>query len=118
VSTKRRAGFTLFDVIVSIAMLGVRGSALLLAGAQSTQSVGQAQAFEQRHRRAERLLAEISVANDSALATLVGRREMRGHLVVVSVRGTHLYRVEVRERADGIALQTVLYRGAGSRNEY
>jgi prepilin-type N-terminal cleavage/methylation domain-containing protein len=110
----RVSGFTLLEVLVAIALVGVAGSAMLLAGAQSSHSVEQAQAYERRHRRAERLLAELSVANDSTLASLVGRRELRGHLVMVSRRGDQLYHVEVREVSGGIALETALYRGAGT----
>lgn len=110
---RARTAFTLLEVIVALTLLGIAGSALLLASAQSQHAVNQAQRFEHRHQRVARLLTELALTNDSTLSSLIGRRVIREHLVVVSRGERGGFHIEVAERPSGIILRTTVYRGIG-----
>lgn len=109
-SARPRRAFTLLEVIVALAILGIAGSAMLLASAQAERSVRSAQDSETRQRRAEKLLAEVVALDQSTLLSLVGRREMRGHTVVVSQLDDARLRIVVTERSAGAHLETTVYR--------
>lgn len=108
-----RRAFTLLEVIAALAILGIAGSAMLLSSAQAERSVRVAHEFEARHRKVEALLGEVVALDHTALLSLAGRREIRGHTVVVSRLDDARVRVEVLERRAGIHLETTVYTPQG-----
>lgn len=106
-----RAGFTLLELLVAIALLGVTGTALAAAVGGTRRTMEQVHDAELRTRRATTLLAGLARESRETLARRAGRRRLQGHEVRVSQVDRELFAITVLDTATREVLAaTTVYR--------
>lgn len=107
----RRRGSALLDVVVSLTLLGLSGTAMVSLLAQTANTMRRVRDTDRELRRASDELGRFATADRNTLATMTGRSIQHGWIITVTERATNLFDVEI---ADTITrspmLHTTLYR--------
>ncbi len=109
--TDRRRAFTLLELLVALALLGIAGTSLVSAVAQTRATMHAVHEAELRTRRATVVLAGLAREPRASLAQKTGRRHVRGHEVRISRIARDLFTIAVVDTATRtVLLETTVYR--------
>ena len=108
---RNRKGSGILDVVVSLSILGVSGTALITLLGQTANSVRHVRDTERQVRRASDQLGVFATFTRPQLIAMVGRSRMHEWIVQVRQDGTDLFDVAVVDSLTGASvLSTTLYR--------
>ena len=109
--SRRRRGSVLLDVVVSLALLGLSGTAMITLLAQTAHSMRQVRATERELRGASDELGRLAPLDRRALAAMTGESVRRGWLISVAERAPGLFDVGIADTAGrSTLLRTTFYR--------
>jgi len=104
-------GIALLDVVISLAVLGLSGTAFITLLGQTSHSVRNVRNTERQVRRAADALGRFTEYDRSKLVAMVGRSAVREWVVAVSQPASGLFDVSVINTLTGAAvLATTFYR--------
>lgn len=107
---RRRAGATLFETVVALAIFGIVGSAGAMSAFEMTRTVVRTQLREELTRSAARLLAAVSLWPRDDLDRHLGTTHQGPMKLWVERADPTLYRVRVTDAATGVLLlQSAIY---------
>ena len=110
----RRAGLTLIEVMVALAIFGLGAAGWLTLAAQGLHSAALSHAREAEIRAASSELARASLWNSAELARHSGVTRAQGLAVEVAPAGAPLWRVSVADSGGRVLLTTLVYAPAAS----
>lgn len=111
-----RRGSALLDVAISLALLGLSGTAMLALLDQTEHSMRQVRATERELRQASDELGRLAMLDRPRLAALTGQSVRHGWLLVVTERTSGLFDVAIADTVTrSTLLRTTLYRVDTSR---
>lgn len=106
-----RRGSALLDVVVSLALLGLSGTAMVSLLAQTANTMRHVRDADREVRRASDELGRLAIADRATLATMTGQSVQRGWIITVTERSTNLFDVDIADTiAKSPVLHTTLYR--------
>lgn len=110
---QRRRGFTLLELLVSVAVLGIAGTEMTQVLLQTRASMARTHEVEVRLRRAATLLSQLSLESGESLRRRVGRRIVQGHEVRIAQLPRELFRLTLADPTTGaVLLETIVHRPA------
>lgn len=104
------AGFSLIEVVVALAILGIAGLALVEATAQGLRTAGASYQRERLIADEDRLLSAYSALTRTELEARIGWHVVGRYGLTIERRGLSLFDVTVGPQGAPPDLATVLYR--------
>jgi hypothetical protein len=115
---RKRKGSGILDVVISLSILGLTGTALITLLGQTAQSVRHVRDTERQARRASDQLGMFVAYTRPQLVAMVGRSRVREWTVQVSQSTADLFDVVIADTVTGApVLATTLYRPDTTRAE-
>ena len=108
---RRPSGSALLDVTVSLALLGLSGTAMIVLLAQTAGTMRRVRDTDRELRRASDELGTLASADRTALSAMAGRSLRRGWIVTITERATNVFDVQIADTiTKSPVLHTTLYR--------
>lgn len=108
---RQRRGTALLEVMVSLVLLGLAGTALVTLMGQSEQTLRQVRQTERAARGASDELARFAVYDRTQVIASIGQQTLRGWLVSVTQSAPDLFDVVIADTlTNAPILRTTLYR--------
>ena len=106
-----RRGSSFIEVILSLVLLAIGGTALITLLGQTSRSIESLRAAERETRAAGRELSALAVLDRAQLASRVGRTRAHGWSLRVEQTTANLFDVSIAATDTGaVLLRTTLYR--------
>ena len=108
---RRRRGSAFIDVLLSLVLLAIGGTALITLLGQTSHTIESLHQSELQTRAASRQLNALAVMSRTELLTRVGRQTVRGLSLSITREGAELFDVSIATSDAGkVLLRTTLYR--------